>query len=176
MRASLRCLAVCVFLTATGVSACHARSRVWEAQVRQVRNAPCFAIADSPDARDHAAEIGALSVFEAAPGGREVWALESSRSGGLVVPAGECLEYGDERLGAKTIIPSSPLTAGKAYGLSINAKVNGNSPSKSYRAYFCLIPRASGNPVVHQVQWDGRTEQWRWDVCDLPNELSRPDV
>ncbi|MDN5780751.1 MAG: hypothetical protein L0H23_01795 [Luteimonas sp.] len=166
MTMRLWCLGACIFLAACAVST-HAMSRVWDAEVRQVANSPCFAIGDAPDVRGHAAEIGVLSVFEVQADGREVWAVGSKAKEALILRTGECLEYGDDISGANTMVQPQPLSAGKAYGISFNAKVGSVGPSRRYRAYFCLVRTNDEDVVVQQVKWDRDEGAWRWDVCGL---------
>lgn len=164
-KAEFGMVAFVVVVACLVATACYARSRVWEAEVRQVGNSPCFAT-DRAAGTNEVIEIGALSVFEVKPGGHEVWALASQARDSLVLVAGKCIEYADKVPGTLDIVAPHSLSTNTAYGITMNAsfRLRNKKESRKYRAFFCLIDSSAG-AVVHQVTWSENERRWRWDEC-----------
>lgn len=150
-------------------TSCNAGPNVRDVQVRQLNGSPCFSVENAPETRAGMSEVGALSVYEAQPDGREVWAIGSTGRDDFLLSPGSCVGYGEVVEGAKALIPSSPLTTGKIYGVSIKTslKQGENRESRQYSGFFCLVSVDGGQVAVHHVLWDERRSAWAWESCGV---------
>lgn len=166
----LAAITVCL---AAFCGSCQARSQIWEGQVRQEGDLPCFTVENSKETQRMAPVLAFISVAEIDESGAEermVWMVSVTGHVGTALSPRECIQYGASIPGTTVNTPASVLYAGKRYEVFINSDIGkaGHRQNRRYHAHFCLTNTAS-RTQVHQVRWDERASQRHWDVCGIQN-------
>lgn len=128
-------------------SAC-ATSRTGDAEVRLEQGQPCYGVtaAEARDARN--LQLHALTLYDTSVAPPlVVWSLSSDDSGTkLQLPAGRCVQHGEQPAGYKTIA-TPVLQTDRLYEVYLNATpASGRRSTHRYSARFCLSPVAGAAP------------------------------
>jgi hypothetical protein len=183
MRAGARAGTVLRFLAAavlvvTGLqqsTSCWATSRVGDAQVTEAAGQPCFAISDEAETRGAAARLFSISVSETlSPNWQtlpaELWAFTVDPPGRSIdARPDRCIRYGDLPASARPRQQPRPLGHYRVYVVEINARPAGDtSPTRGYKAEFCIKPAPGGRVAVQTVPWDAAGKRRHYEVCKPP--------
>lgn len=127
---------------------------------------PCFGINDTDEARATPPEIAGVRVTERHAGRTslvwEVSYMDATGSGPRLTP-GDCIVFGE----GGSIAPR--LNAGSRYRVAMLGDVerkDGQAEVRWYTAYFCMMEN-DGLLEPHQVEWDGRRDEWAWGTCEV---------
>jgi hypothetical protein len=156
-------------------TACWATSRVGDAQVTEAAGQPCFAIPDEPETRAAAARLFSVSVSETRSRDwqslpAELWAFTVDPPGtSIEARPDRCIRYGDLPASARQRQQPKPLGHYRIYVVEINARPAGDtSPTRGYKAEFCIRPAPGGRVVVQTVLWDAAGKRRNDEVCKPP--------
>jgi hypothetical protein len=141
-----------------------ARSRLGEAEVRQVDEDPCFTItAKEAQRAGGTLRISALSVYDASvTPTTEIWSFTSKLAKMPTLSSAACIRYGQVPSGTDGT-KSEPLKVGKLYGVILSTeRVDSSDPTFGYDAKFCLVEKHDGGVRVQQVIYN---QGWRSEVC-----------
>ena len=174
-----RCCAAAAVLAMGANVSCSATSRVGQARVTEAGGLPCFAIPDEPETRRGGMRLFALTVSETVSGSwkslpAQLWGFAADPPGtALQSSSRTCVRYGDAPAQAKVTQSAAPLQPGRVYAVEIDARpATDSSPTRGYKAEFCVKREGDGATRVHTVPWDELAKRWRYEVCT--GELKGP--
>jgi len=136
------------------------RPAYYSAQVLMKDRVPCFSVANSRKERANPPEISSINVFpyeekEIIPLWRQTFPPGQPA---IKLSPRECIPYG----AGVNIAP--PLQHNFRYGISIFSSINGDE--MGYQSYFCLYKTPDGKTDIHHAQWNDRTHERDWSVCE----------
>lgn len=141
-----------------------------EAQVRFVDAKPCFAVADTDEARRTPPVVTTASVDEfTGADWQNVWQWTTPAEPPVPLSPDICIPYGEPLIAIGTYGNAPPLRPGARYHVAINSQivnpdVDGDPVvGRVYSREFCLRLDAGGRVEVIVVP--RASGQSQWDVC-----------